>query len=469
MKCKKPCRNSKGAVTRRYFLSTLSKTTAGLFIAPYIRLGNIGGHAQLGKTAQLAQVALTQHNNYDRIMIKDRVQHLFDALGGISDVVSPGDKVAIKINLTGGSYWGYQLAGQGIDITECMWTHPEVVRAVGELLIDSGVNADDIYIVEALWDAASYNNFGYLTVQQDLGAQLVNLENKDPYSDYVFLPVGPNSFYYTSFKVNKILEDADVYISIPKMKQHYNAGVTHSLKNQIGMVPLQFYRTTPGAGKRDKLHTDGGDHRTHLPRSICDLNFARPVHLAVIDGIKNAIGGAGAWHPTFQLAEYDVLLAGKDPVATDSIASYLMGNDPEPPTLQLPDGQECDNHLYLLHQKGVGTNQMSEIQPVGDGAGLVGVIPDYEFTSPDEFKLAQNFPNPFNAQTTIGFYMPHAENVTIKLYDITGREIDTFMNGLVPSGLHELQLNTNHLASGVYVYRMQAGRFSDSRKMILQK
>lgn len=325
-----------------------------------------------GISSFLAQVAVTEADNYERSLIKQKVQHLFESIGGINDVVKAGDKVAIKINLTGGSGSASSPKLEGKPITESMWTHPEVLRAVGELIIDSGVRASDIFIVEALWDSASYNNFGYLEIQKSLGAQRVNLNAKEPYSDFIDKPVGDNKFFYNSFKLNQILADVDVYVSIPKMKQCFDAGVTLSLKNQIGIVPIQFYRQSMWDNMRSKLHFEGGDVGAHLPRSICDLNLARPVHLAVIDGIKNAVGGEGVWNPTFKPAEHHVLLAGKDPVATDSIASYLMGNDPEAEKLQLPDGvRQCDNYLELLHQKGVGTNQMHEIEVVGDGAKAI--------------------------------------------------------------------------------------------------
>jgi uncharacterized protein (DUF362 family) len=151
-----------------------------------------------------------------------------------------GKKVAIKVNLTGGSGSAFSPKLNGRPITESMWTHPEVVRAVGELIVDCGVRGSDIYFVEALWDTASYNNFGYLTVQRALGAQLVNLNNKDPYADFIDRPVGTNKFSYSSFRVNQILADVDVYVSIPKMKEQFEAGVTGALKNQIGMVPKQL-------------------------------------------------------------------------------------------------------------------------------------------------------------------------------------------------------------------------------------
>jgi uncharacterized protein (DUF362 family) len=446
--------------SRRKFLRTMGTTTAGLLVAPYISSSNIFAYGHKSKSLYLTKVAITEADNYERSYIKQKVQHLFESIDGITDIVKSGNKVAIKINLTGGG-----------GLPDNMWTHPEVLRAVGELIIDCGVNAQDIYIVEALWSDFSYNNNGYLDVQNSLGANMVNLNNADPYDDFMDKEVGDNKFFYSSFKVNQILNEADVYVSIPKMKQHYEAGVTCSLKNQVGMVPKQFYTIEGDQGRRAALHNEtGGPSNTHLPRSICDLNLARPVHLAVIDGIVNARGGEGTWNPTFQPCEDHVLLAGKDPVATDSVASYFMGNDPEAETLLKPDGGQCDNHLHLLHQIGVGTNQMNEIEIVGDGAGLItSVRPDYSVNLPTTIKLLQNYPNPFNPSTIIRFYLPQRKFVNIKIYSINGQEIETLINGEVPAGQHELHWAPNGQASGVYIYKMIAGNFVDTKKMIYQK
>jgi uncharacterized protein (DUF362 family) len=459
--------------SRRKFLQTLGTTTAGLMAAPFIKSSNIFAYAHKKNTTFLAQVAVTQADNYNRVLIKQKVQHLFESIGGISDVIKPGNKVAVKINLTGGSGNANDPKLQGVDITESMWSHPEVLRAVGELVIDCGVNAHDIYIVESLWDNSSFNNFGYLEVQNSLGAQMVNLNNKAPYSDFINKPVGDNKFYRDSFKLNQILNDVDVYISIPKMKHHYEAGITFSLKNQIGIVPLQYYTMPSIQGYRSALHYEGGDIGQQLPRSVCDLNLARPVNLSVIDGIKNAKGGEGTWNSTFELAENHVLLAGKDPVATDSICAYLMGVNPEAGKIPLPDGvRECDNYLELLHQKGIGTNKLSEIEITGDGAGLVtSVLPKYKPVIAEGIQLFRNYPNPFNPSTTIRFNLPKAEHVTIKIYSITGQEIETLVKGNLPAGQHELiwTVPDNGFSSGVYFYRMRAGNFDVSKKMIYQK
>ena len=459
--------------SRRQFIKTIGTTTAGLLAAPYIKSSNIFAYGHKENPEFIAQVAVTQADNYDRLLIKQKVQHLFESIGGINDIIKSGNKVAIKINLTGGSGNANDPKLQGVDITESMWTNPEVLRAVGELVRDCGVNPEDIYIVESLWDSSSFNNFGYLDIQKSLGAQMVNLNAKAPYTDFIDKPVGDKKFYRDSFKLNQILNDVDVYISIPKLKHHYEAGITFSLKNQIGIVPLQYYTLPSIQGYRSALHYEGGDIGQQLPRSVCDLNLARPVNLAVIDGIKNAKGGEGTWNSTFELAENHVLLAGKDPVATDSICAYLMGVNPEAEKIQLPDGiRECDNYLELLHQKGVGTNQMNEIEITGDGAGLVtSVQQKYEPVIPNGIQLFRNYPNPFNPSTTIKFNLPKAEYVSLKIYSTTGQEIETLIEGEIPAGLHELHWTIPQygLASGVYYYRMRAGNYDISKKMIYQK
>lgn len=114
-----------------------------------------------------------------------------------------------------------------------------------------------------------------------------------PYTSFIDKPVGSDAFYFSTFKLNRILAEANVFISIPKMKQHRAAGITHSMKNLIGITPRTFYELPGQTGWRTKLHfhVKGGDINTNLPRSICDLNMVRPIHLAVIDGVKNCRGG----------------------------------------------------------------------------------------------------------------------------------------------------------------------------------
>jgi uncharacterized protein (DUF362 family) len=455
--------------SRREFLGTMGMALAGVLISRYGLSNNLIGLPGRLKGTRSNMVAATLADNYESIFIRQRVEHLFDSLGGISDMVQPGDKVGIKINLTGGSGWANDPQLNGVDIRECAWTHPEVLRAVGELLIDSGVSGNDIYIVEARWDNACYYQYGYSDVQEYLGAQVVNLNVAAPYADFITKSTGSDYFFYDSFIFNGILDEIDVFVSIPKMKQHYTAGVTHSMKNLIGSTPLNYYQMPNQQGTRSKLHVEGGDAGFHLPRSICDLNMARPIHLAVIDGIKNAVGGEGPWNPTFEPHEDHYLLAGKNAVSTDSVASYIMGNDPEPAQLLRPDGTLCDNHLWLANQKGMGINIMSEIELVGDGAGSISGIDEGadNISASYPIILYQNYPNPFSSSTKIRYFLHDSCQVSLIIYNHRGQEINRLVDEKNSSGEHMVEWNAVNLPGGVYYARLSVHGFSQVRKMSL--
>ena len=107
--------------------------------------------------------------------------------------------------------------------------------------------------------------------------------------------------------------------------------------------------------------------------------------------------------------------------------------------------------------------------------GLTGVE-DKNHTIPISYSIEQNFPNPFNPQTTIRINIPSASLVSMKIYDILGREVISLMNEKKEAGVYEIPFNAGNLASGVYLYRMIAvplisGKeiFSDSHKMLLIK
>jgi Secretion system C-terminal sorting domain len=86
-----------------------------------------------------------------------------------------------------------------------------------------------------------------------------------------------------------------------------------------------------------------------------------------------------------------------------------------------------------------------------------------------DYALEQNYPNPFNPVTTIKFQMPNDGFVTLKVYDILGNEVTTLINEEKTKGRYELNFNASSLASGVYIYKIQAGSFISSKKMLLLK
>jgi hypothetical protein len=88
---------------------------------------------------------------------------------------------------------------------------------------------------------------------------------------------------------------------------------------------------------------------------------------------------------------------------------------------------------------------------------------------PNHFDLYNNYPNPFNPSTTIRFAVPEISNVKIEVYNLIGERITTLINEIKTAGYYEVQFNASNLASGIYFYRIQAGNFVESKKMILLK
>ncbi|MBK9096686.1 MAG: T9SS type A sorting domain-containing protein [bacterium] len=92
-----------------------------------------------------------------------------------------------------------------------------------------------------------------------------------------------------------------------------------------------------------------------------------------------------------------------------------------------------------------------------------------DIDSPNKYLLLQNYPNPFNPLTNIKFQIADYGLVTLKVYDILGRETSTLMNEELPAGNYQINFNASHLATGVYFYQLRAGNYTETKKMILIK
>jgi hypothetical protein len=104
------------------------------------------------------------------------------------------------------------------------------------------------------------------------------------------------------------------------------------------------------------------------------------------------------------------------------------------------------------------------------GSGVVSVPSNPTISKvPTEYQLMQNYPNPFNPVTVIGFTLPDASLVRLEIYDVTGRLIESPLHGWRDAGVHEVTLDGTHLASGIYVYKLTAGNYTASGKMVLLK
>jgi len=148
-------------------------------------------------------------------------------------------------------------------------------------------------------------------------------------------------------------------------------------------------------------------------------------------------------------------------------------------------------HLnYLKHTDGIGTIRLKteylgltkyadinvnvfSVIP-GDTINYIGDTTAFEVALeeemlPTEFNLGQNYPNPFNPTTLIPFSLPESGSVTLTIYDLNGKIVKTLIAGQLNAGYHKFEIDATKFSTGIYFYRLQAGSFTDIKKMTIIK
>ncbi len=147
---------------------------------------------------------------------------------------------------------------------------------------------------------------------------------------------------------------------------------------------------------------------------------------------------------------------------------------PVPETSWTPDQRSAYwNMITAEEDKSFGIHNPKYIITGLKGAmKLLGVptgVESYDSVIPNDYTLFQNYPNPFNPSTNIKFSLPKASNVRLTIYDAIGREVRTLLNNELSAGTHTIQWNASNLASGIYLYKIEAGDYVKVNKMLLLK
>ncbi len=309
-----------------------------------------------------------------------------DLLGGLGALVNH-KTVTVKINLTGTDFTPFL----GRPVGETYMTHFATVRALGALLLAAG--ARRVRLVESTQSKAELEQTLVLAgwdvnALRALGpVEFENTRNLGHSPCYTRLRV-PGGYVFSAFDCNHAYEDTDVVVSLAKLKNHLTAGVTLTMKNLFGITPNALYGDQAGredaTGGRGPLHSPRGfeqiklpgiragvtnaDPTWRVPRIVADLCAARPVHLAILDGITAMSGGEGPWcgdAGPLKFTAPGVLIAGLNPVSTDAVGTAVMGYDnPRAPRGTKPF-EICDNHLLLAEQAGTGTADLAQIEVRG--------------------------------------------------------------------------------------------------------
>ncbi len=344
--------------------------------------------ASPAQSVRTAPVAVAQCPAYGS-GVRPTLATLFDQLGGLDRIVK-GKTVAIKLNLTGNADGSLR----GMPKGETYWVHPDVVGSTISLLNSAG--AQRIRLVESSLGASSslegfMQKAGWNPRDFATAGAAVEFEDTNyagPSGKYVRLNVPGGGLLFRAYDVNHSYQDCDVYVSLAKLKEHGTAGVTLSMKNSFGVPPVTIYGADAGideparvaGGSRSMLHdgdrqpsktalpeNDASSPREpgyRVPRVTVDLALARPIHLAVIDGISTVAGGEGPWLRRCRSVHAGLLVAGTNPVTTDAVATALMGFDPMADRGTAPF-EGCDSTLKLAEQAGIGTRNLRRIEVIG--------------------------------------------------------------------------------------------------------
>ncbi|MEM3193766.1 MAG: DUF362 domain-containing protein [Candidatus Bathyarchaeia archaeon] len=289
-----------------------------------------------GRTALIDRKATVSVVRVGGRPLEEALKEAINLVGGIDHYIPPQSKVLIKPNIVSNRR------------PPCT-TDPAIVEALINII--KRKNPSVIWIADGSGDGNTYVNFaslGYLPVAERTGAILVDLN----YGDMINVSVPGGGVVFDSFLFNRIVAEADVFISLACMKTHYQAVVTLSMKNLVGIAPGSVYGYQPSTTKwilHDEAERKGDPYMAGV---ITDLCRARRIDLAIIDG-RVAMEGEGPLDG--DPVKLDLLIVGADPVAVDTVASAIMGFDPEKvPTLR------------LASQLGLGTNNLHEIEIKGE-------------------------------------------------------------------------------------------------------
>jgi hypothetical protein len=100
---------------------------------------------------------------------------------------------------------------------------------------------------------------------------------------------------------------------------------------------------------------------------------------------------------------------------------------------------------------------------------LITDVKDGKSEIPSVFSLSQNYPDPFNPSTTISFTIPTRSSVSLKIFDLLGKEVSTIVSQELPAGTYSRQWNAAKMSSGIYFYRLQTGSFTQTKRLVLLK
>lgn len=341
--------------------------------------------AGFARSAPSSTVAIARCRAYDA-KFYDTLKTITDQCGGLGNVVK-GKTVALKLNLTGNP------ARFPVKPGLPYRNEPSTVLALCQLMARAG--AKRIRIIESFFPARQemelWARYG-LDIQaiENCGTKVEweNTNNLGRAKQYVRMKVPGGGLMYPAYDLNHSYQDCDAYVSFSKLKNHWIAGVTMTMKNNFGITPCSLYGgdagpdgnedpkqergpvghngvRTPPKGVPQELHPETPREPGYrVPRIVVDLCAARPVDFSIVDGVETIRGGEGEWNRGVEMMKPGVVLAGRNMVCVDTVCTAVMSYDPRATRGSSPF-LNGDNTLLLAEAAGLGSAGLSKIEIAG--------------------------------------------------------------------------------------------------------
>jgi len=290
--------------------------------------------------------------------------------------VKPGDVVLIKPNLVASMFFLWYSGKLTEEDYQACLTDPRVVRALAVMAKESGASRIIIGEGPAAGDGwAGYMQSGYVTMVEDLEREGVKVELLD-FTDEPVAWVKSKGLANPEYAVPKVATEATCIISVPALKTHSMTGVTVGLKNvAVGLM----------AGRVYGFFKYGAPHQK-IPEWITDMASIFKIHYTVVDGIWG-MEGNGPLNGT--PINMDLIIAGADPVAVDSVCTAIMGFNPK-----------NIGHITMAAQHGLGVDDLAQIAVEGESIANVAkkfkVVPE-ENRWPSEYGGVKNWDERYSA------------------------------------------------------------------------
>src|ERR1700759_87462 len=361
-------------MNRREMLTTTGAATLGALVMPKL----------MKAAAPANQVAIVRCRDYAQY--GQQLSSAFDQIGGLDKLVR-GKTVALKLNLTGNpKNWPltpelpYRTNAETVAATVHLFARAGARRI---RLIESFFPADQDLSLWARYglDVKAINNIGVPVVWE-------NVQNLGNYKQYVRMKVPWGGYAYPAYHLNPAFYQCDVYASMAKLKNHWVAGGTMTMKNNFGNTPCSLYGGDCGPSGNERPTKERGavlhdgttvaplgvdaeldsdsprDPGYRVPRILVDQNGIRPIDIAIVDGVETVRGGEGPWLPGLERVTPGVIIVGRNPVCVDAVGMGVKGYDTRADRGSSPFIRG-DNSLKLAEAAGIGTADLNRIEVVG--------------------------------------------------------------------------------------------------------